>query len=108
MEHKTVPSEYEETIVPGGGVDWCAKGKVVKQYRFPTVAFPVPKSRANTTNPSMPKRLLLVEEWLDSTLGLCWKRVAYVMADGAFASQVIEMLNAWTAKFQWIGRGRGT
>ena len=36
-EHKTVPSEYEETIVPGGGVDWRANGKVVKQYRFPTV-----------------------------------------------------------------------
>ena len=36
-EHKTVPSQYEETNIPGGWVDWHVKGKIVKHYRCPTV-----------------------------------------------------------------------
>ena len=36
-EHTTVHSQYEETNIPGGGVDWHVKGKIVKQYRYPTV-----------------------------------------------------------------------
>ena len=36
-EPKTVRLDYEEVKVPGGFVDWRFDGKIVKEYRFPTV-----------------------------------------------------------------------
>ena len=36
-EPKTVLLDYEEVKVPGGFVDWRFDGKIVKEYRFPTV-----------------------------------------------------------------------
>jgi len=36
-EPKTIPLDYEEIKVPGGSVDWRYHGKIVKEYRYPTV-----------------------------------------------------------------------
>lgn len=36
-EPKTIPFDYEEIKVPGGSVDWRYHGKIVKEYRYPTV-----------------------------------------------------------------------
>jgi len=36
-EPKTIPADYEEIKVPGGSVDWRFNGKIVKEYRYPTV-----------------------------------------------------------------------
>jgi len=36
-EPKTIPLDYEEIKVPGGSVDWRYNGKIVKEYRYPTV-----------------------------------------------------------------------
>ena len=45
-EPKTIPFDYEEIKVPGGSVDWRYHGKIVKEYRYPTVVrIPRTKSR---------------------------------------------------------------
>ena len=36
-EPKTIPLDYEEIKVPGWSVDWRYHGKIVKEYRYPTV-----------------------------------------------------------------------
>ena len=108
-EPNTVPSQYEEIKVPGGAVDWLENKQIVKEYRFPTVVrISRSKTKASTINPSMLQRLLLVEEWLVSTLVLWWTVVASAMAGGAWGSQVFEVINAWTARLPKIGRGRDT
>ena len=107
-EPKTVLLDYEEVKVPGGFVDWRFDGKIVKEYRFPTV---VRISRTKTkgeyyksvhaakTTPGGK----MIGLYLGALVESCRVR------DGsAWQSHVIEVILVWTARFPRIGRGRDT